>query len=61
MKEVEKDFPDSEISHRRDDAIRRALNTPPKPHKGPVVKGDPAKGPPKSLVKKAGRSKPARI
>ncbi|MEQ1719029.1 MAG: hypothetical protein ABL907_24095 [Hyphomicrobium sp.] len=27
------DLPDAEVARRRDEAVRRALNTPPKPHK----------------------------
>jgi hypothetical protein len=34
---------DQEIARRRDDAIRRALNTPPKPHKEMVGKTKRAK------------------
>jgi hypothetical protein len=34
---------ESEIAHRRDEALRRALNTPPKQHKD-MKKGRPRKG-----------------
>jgi hypothetical protein len=30
-----------EIAQRRDEALRRALNTPPKPHKQPTKKENP--------------------
>jgi hypothetical protein len=32
---------EQEIERRRDDAIRRALNTPPKPHKAMIGKSAP--------------------
>jgi hypothetical protein len=51
-------YSDEEIARRRDDAIRRALNTPPKPHKEMVGKSDRAKTQQESRVKKAAQSKP---
>lgn len=42
-----------ETKRRMDDAIRRALNTPPKPHSELTAKGKRGKGKPKSRVKKA--------
>jgi hypothetical protein len=47
-----------EIARRRDEAIRRALNTPPKPHKESVGKSERASVQPKSPIKKAGQSPP---
>ena len=37
-KNQEPELTDAEIDERRDDAIRRALSTPPKPHKEMVGK-----------------------
>jgi hypothetical protein len=55
----EKDqYSDEEIARRRDDAIRRALNTPHKPLKEFVGKSDRAIAQQKSRAKKAGLSKP---
>lgn len=42
-----------ETKRRMDNAIRVALNTPPKPHSEMTAKGKRAKGKPKSRVKKA--------
>jgi hypothetical protein len=53
-----KQFSDEEIARRRDDAIRRALNTPPKPLKEYVGKSERAIAQRNSRVKKAARSKP---
>jgi hypothetical protein len=47
---------EEEIALRRDEAIHRALNTPPKPHKESVRKGEPAKAQRKSPAKRYGRS-----
>jgi hypothetical protein len=33
---TEGDYKPEEIERRRDDAVRRALNTPPQPHKTPL-------------------------
>jgi hypothetical protein len=49
---------DEEIARRRDDAIRRALNTPPKSLKDYVGKSERAIAQRESRVKKAPRSKP---
>jgi hypothetical protein len=46
---------EAEIARRRDEAIRRALNTPPKPHKD--GDGD-AQAHRKKQIKRATRSKP---
>jgi hypothetical protein len=54
----EDDLPGAEVERRRDDAIRRALNTPPKPAKELVGKTERAQDMAKSRVKKARRSKP---
>jgi hypothetical protein len=35
------EYSEAEAARRRDDAIRRALNTPPKPHKEMVGDGKP--------------------
>ena len=51
-------YSENETALRRDDAIRRALNTPPKPHKEMIAKGERAKTQRKSRVKKAAQSKP---
>jgi hypothetical protein len=51
-------FSDKEIERRRDAAIRRALNTPPKPLKEYVGKSKRAIAQRKSRVKKAAQSKP---
>jgi hypothetical protein len=47
-----------EVARRRDAAIRRALNTPPKPIKELVGKSERAQEQAKSRVRKAGQSKP---
>jgi hypothetical protein len=52
------DFTDEQIARRRDDAIRRALNTPPKPLKEIVGKSKRAIAQRKSRIKKAVQSKP---
>ncbi|WP_219320757.1 hypothetical protein [Methylovirgula sp. HY1] len=52
------DLSQDEIVRRRDDAIRRALNTPPKPTKELVGKTERAQDQAKSRVRKAVRSKP---
>jgi hypothetical protein len=51
-------FSDEKIAKRRDDAIRRALNTPPKRLKEIVGKSDRAISQRESRVRKAARSKP---
>jgi len=44
---MEKDhLPEKEIVRRRDEAIRRALNTPPKPHKDMVAERQTKRGKP---------------
>jgi hypothetical protein len=50
-------YSDEEISRRRDEAIRRALNTPPKTHKEMIGKSNHAKAQRKSRVKKTAQSK----
>jgi hypothetical protein len=57
-KQPETEFSDEEIARRRDDAIRRALNTAPKPLKEIVGKSERAIAQRKSRVKKAALSKP---
>jgi hypothetical protein len=47
-----------EIEQRRDNAIRRALNTPPKPFKEYIGKSERAIAQRKKRVKKAALSKP---
>jgi hypothetical protein len=49
---------EEEIARRRDDAIRRALNTPPKTLKDYVGKSERAIARQKSRVKKTAQSKP---
>jgi hypothetical protein len=51
-------YTEEEIARRRDDAIRRALNTPPKPLKEFVGKNKRAIAQRKSRVRKAAQSKP---
>lgn len=51
-------FTDEEIARRRDAAIRRAMNTPPKPLKEFVGKSDRAIARRESRIKKAAQSKP---
>ncbi len=51
-------YTEEETARRRDDAIRRALNTPPRPLKEFVGKSKRAKAQLESLLKKAARSKP---
>ena len=50
------EFDEAEIARRRDDAIRRALNTPPKPHKEMVGVTERAQAQQESRVKKSARS-----
>jgi len=57
-KERDEPFSDAEIVRRRDGAIRRALNTPPKPHKEMVGKSERAIAQRKKRIKKAVQSKP---
>jgi hypothetical protein len=52
------EFTEEEIVRRRDDAIRRALNTPPKPHKELVGKSERAIARRESRVRKVAQSKP---
>lgn len=52
------DFSEAETVIRRDNAIRRALNTPPKPLKDYVGKSERAMAQREGRVKKAPRSKP---
>jgi len=47
---------DEEIARRRDEAIRRALNTPPKPHKEMVGVTERAQARRESRVRKSVRS-----
>ncbi len=49
------EFSNQEIVRRRDDAIRRALNTPPKPNKEYVGKGKRVSPRKRRRVKKAGQ------
>jgi hypothetical protein len=51
-------YTDEEIARRRDDAIRRALNTPPKPLKEFVGKSKRAIAQRKSRVRKSAQSEP---
>jgi hypothetical protein len=51
-------FSPAEIARRRDDAIRRALNTPPKPLKELVGRSERAIEQRKKRVRKAAQSKP---
>jgi hypothetical protein len=51
-------FSDEEIARRRDDAIHRAMNTPPKPLKEFVGKSKRAIAQRKNRVRKAAQSKP---
>jgi hypothetical protein len=51
------EFSDEEITRRRDDAIRRALITPPKPLKEYVGKSERAVEMKESRARKAARSK----
>jgi hypothetical protein len=52
------EFTDEEIARRRDDAIRRALNTPPKPLKEFVGKTERAQSQRESRAIRARRAKP---
>jgi hypothetical protein len=54
----DKNYSDEETAQRRDAAIRRALNTPPKPLKDYVGKSERAMAQRKSRIKKAVRSNP---
>lgn len=49
---------EKEIERRRDDAIRRALNTPPKPRKAVSSKRKNEAARKKSRVRKSAQSKP---
>jgi hypothetical protein len=51
-------YSEEEIARRMDAAVRRALNTPPKPHKEMIGKTDRAKEQRKSRVKKVAQSNP---
>lgn len=51
-------YSDDEIARRRDEAIRRALNTPPRPLKELVGKSERAIAQRKSRVRKSAQSKP---
>jgi hypothetical protein len=51
-------YTEEETARRRDDAIRRALNTPPKPLKEFVGKSERAKAQLESRLRKAAQSKP---
>jgi hypothetical protein len=53
----EQAYSDEEIAKRRDEAIRRALNTPPKPLKELVGKSERAIAQRESRVRKSARSK----
>ena len=57
-KQPEAEFTDEEIARRRDDAIRRALNTPPKSLKEYVGKSERAIAQRNRRVKKAVQSNP---
>ncbi len=57
-RKVDERFTDDEIARRRDDAIRRALNTPPKPLKELVGKSERAIEQRKSRIKKDAQLKP---
>ena len=57
-KNLEPELTEAEISRRMDNAVRRALNTPPKPLKKIVGKGKHAAEKGTNPVKKAARSKP---
>jgi hypothetical protein len=52
------EIPEDEVVRRRDEAIRRALNTPPKPLKEYVGKSERAIAQQKRRIKKAVQSKP---
>jgi hypothetical protein len=52
------DYSEEEIAKRRDEAIRRAMNTPPKPLKEFVGKSERAIAQRKSRIKKAVQSNP---
>jgi hypothetical protein len=51
------EYSEEEIARRRDEAIRRALNTPPKPLKKASGRKT-AKAKPKSRVRKSAQAKP---
>ena len=57
-KEVNSELSDKEIARRMDGAVRRALNTPPKPAKELIGKSERAVEQRESRVRKATRSKP---
>jgi hypothetical protein len=54
----EEHLSEEEVTLRMNNAVRRALNTPPKPLKEMIGKSKRATAKPKSRVKKAARSKP---
>jgi hypothetical protein len=54
----DEEYSEEEIARRRDDAIRRALKTPPKPLKEFVGKSERAVAHKDSRVRKAARSGP---
>jgi hypothetical protein len=58
MKSDDEPLPVEEIARRRDDAIRRALNTPPKPRKELLGKSERAQTKQNGRVRKVTRSKP---
>jgi hypothetical protein len=51
-------YTEEETARRRDDAIRRALNTPPKPLKEFIGKSERAKAQRESRFRKVAQSKP---
>ncbi|MDB5407747.1 MAG: hypothetical protein JWL84_2659 [Rhodospirillales bacterium] len=51
-------FDPQETARRRDEAIRRALNTPPKPHSEMIGKGARPSGKRQSTVVEKGQKKP---
>jgi hypothetical protein len=51
-------YSDEDTERRMKDAIRRALNTPPKPHKEMVGNDKPARASKRSRVTPSRRSKP---
>jgi hypothetical protein len=53
---TDEQYSPEEIVRRRDDAIRRALSTPPKPNSAYVGKGKGVRAAKKSRVKKRNRS-----
>jgi hypothetical protein len=57
----DKEFTEEEIARRRDDAIRRALNTPPKPLKAYVGKSERAVEMKDAKTRKSARSKKEKL